>query len=295
MNMLIFPLFNFHYLGDFNPDDLVKGIKNIPSDYKYEFEIERGLYTIKRFNFEEDIKIPIQDFFFSRNEIEDIKSVRWAVFVEECDKTTDNIIQEINLLLLAFRIFKQADCQIQFILSRNFEDNQKVTTPLKYAIANNLSENNFSANDLEVIKTGFQKIKEFTNLSPRSKHAIDFLFLGYSSYYWMQVFILLMTSLETLILPEKIGGITTYVEKRTFAFLKDPIVCPEDKMRNLYGLRSDIIHGKILVDLDFTQEIVRLKELQMIVLTFFKKLLEQDFKSIFKNEISKETFFNNIV
>ena len=110
----------------------------------------------------------------------------------------------------------------------------------------------------------------------------------------MESYILFMTSLETLVSPSIEEGITSKIIKRTRKLINDSKICSKRNINNLYKLRSNIIHGRVLVDLSFKEHQDEMVKLQIIVLKVFEKILSNDFCTIYKNEESKEKFFESI-
>jgi len=297
----IVPLEYFEYIGRnksvadrWTNNEFYKNINdNILLDEQF------GIY-LKRFICSNDIsKIDARS--FSEDDIERIFRTGWGLYFSCQENQLKKYKEVISLLFLTIRIFFKKHtgsqyflCQTNTFLSQKYNEEWKYAIAEKQIVPREELNDYFTQSDIEELITAFNKFKQLWRISNRVRHSIQFLFLGYTTYYWMTSFVSLVTSLETLVSPEKIGDISPYVKKRTVAFIKDSKVCSNSRMDKLYGLRSDIVHGRILVELDFGKEIERLKQLQMIILTFFKKLLEQDFASIYKDEESKEAFFNKI-
>jgi 2-methylcitrate dehydratase len=287
MLKFIIPLYFFNYrdLGDkliVTKDDVI----NIK-----EFDIDNNL-KIKNFNLEE-----IEDFSFtllSKNDIEELKNCRWAINYECAEKEFVLYYRKINILLLAFRILKHAGVGAKVALCEtsrqdyeNYWDNWLPALRLKIPSA----VKDFSTQELNDIKNTYKTLIDFQNFSFRTKHAVNFLFLAYTSYYWMEVFILLMTSIETLVSPSDEKQITTRIMKRLRGLIKDSDICSKTKLEKLYNLRSNIIHGRVVENTDFEEHKSELNDLQMIVLTAFNKIISTDFSSIYSNEKSKEEYF----
>ena len=90
-----------------------------------------------------------------------------------------------------------------------------------------------------------------------------------------------MTALETLVTPSKeVNGITEIIKRRIVALINNESVCSNNRINKIYKLRSDIVHGRRRVDLDFDKEINKLKQLQLIALEAFKRIINIDFKNV---------------
>jgi hypothetical protein len=102
-----------------------------------------------------------------------------------------------------------------------------------------------------------------------------------------------MTTLETLVSPSTEDKITSKIIKRTRKLINDSKLCSKRVIDNLYKLRSDIIHGRVLVDISFKEHQEEMVKLQVIVLKAFEIILSKDYHLIYKNEESKENFFES--
>ena len=285
----IVPISHTIYIGD-----------NVSLDGRINSEIEE--FKIDDFLLEEN-KIEELNFleeidYFSKDDNREIRSSHW-VFSFECEEEkVDNYKQKLNLLLLACRIIKYSDLSIKYLICKNAPDeSSKYSDYWKYAIAEKNPKRDIqelNKDDLEKIVDGYYKLKELFKVSPRTTHAINFLILAYTSYYWMEAYIIFMTSLETLVSPPTEVQITSNIIKRTRKLVNDSKICSKKDIDELYKLRSDIIHGRILVSLDFNERIDDLIKLQIIVLKAFENILESDFKTNYKDENSKEKFFELI-
>ena len=206
---------------------------------------------------------------------------------------------KLNLFLLSIRIILQCDLSIKYILCKSVPHlSSKYSDDWKYAVAEKIPKREteeFNKYHLEEVVIAYNCLKDFFNVSPRTAHAVNFLFLAYTSYYWMESYMLLMTALETLVSPDKIGTIVPEVTDRVVSLINDKNTCSKTKFSKIYSLRSDIIHGKILVNINFEKELPRLRQLQVITLKVFNILLHNDFKMIYKSENSKESFYNDLI
>jgi len=290
------PIFNFNYLGENkSPNDMwnhkIDFHENL-KDYIIEgdYKIILKKKDFNELNFIEEID------WFSNADCNDIRSTHWT-FSFECEKEKlDNYKQKFNLLLLAFRIAKHSDLSIKYIICKDvLHFSSKYSDDWKYALAEqNIKKdfrdlNNLDLHDIVIV---YNQLQELFKVSHRTTHAINFLFLAYTSYYWMESYILFMTSLETLVSPSIEEGITSKIIKRTRKLINDSKMCSKRNINNLYKLRSNIIHGRVLVDLSFKEHQDEMVKLQIIVLKAFEKILSNDFHTIYKNEESKEKFFN---
>jgi len=262
-------------------------------DINYVFDDEYEI-KLKLFSYHDDIE-PIHAESFSTSDKSGLNFHPYAFYFRCKKEEVESRKSLINLILLSFRIYKRADCSSRYILCLTDTDfSWKFDESWKIADANSKSSKDLNELDIQDIINGYKRIKLLNTVSNRTKHAIQFLFLGYTSHYWMQAFVLFMTSLEALLSPPIEDQITTKIIKRTRGLINDTNLCSKRIMNQLYELRSDIIHGRILVGLSFKDHIYEMSKLQIIVLRAFEIILEKDFISIYQNEESKELFFQQL-
>lgn len=295
----IVPIFDFNYVGE------NKSSKDMWSDSSIFFENLKGCtvdnklnIALKRFNdhinwddFESDV--------LSKLDRDYLKQSQWY-FEFNCEnEKEDDYKLKLNLFLLAIRIVLQSDLSIKYIICKSAPHlSTRYTDDWKYAIASDKENNDTrefnKSNLIEAVRI-YDRLKEFNVLSPRTSHAVNFLFLGYTSSYWMESYMLFMTALEALISPDNIGAIVSEVTNRLVKLIDDVSICSKSKFDKIYSLRSDIIHGRVLIDLNLSKELPRLQQLQIITLTSFKKILESDFLINYKDEVSKEIYYYNLL
>lgn len=296
----VVPIENFDFIGkNKNLDEMI---------------VDKEIYgrNIEPFIIDDDYKIAIRefdsyslpkDFFnstetFSKMDIERIGYARWG-FYFTCRLEDVKLIEiRINLLLLLLRIlfYSNASCKYYLYLDTNFHIlSYKNSDDWKYALANIETDHIASKSDLDNAKLYYGKLLEFYSLNNRTQHAINFLFLSYTSYYWQELFALLFISLETLFSPPKETNITNTIIKRAVAFIDNPQLCSKNKLSKLYELRSDIVHGRIRMNLDFKEKIKDLVFLQKIVLECYKKIITSDLRNIYTSEENKEDYFNKLI
>lgn len=237
------PIFDFNYIGENeSPKDMWNDKIDFNGNLKdYLIDSEHKI-VLKKFDNSIDwdsLRIDV----FSQLDIEYLHQAKWT-FEFECKKEElDDYKQKLNLLLLAFRVTKYSDISIKYIICKNaFHFSSKCSDDWKYAIAEKNYKKDFDALnnlDLDEVIKGYIHLIELFKVTPRTTHAINFLFLAYTSYYWMEAFLLFMTSLESLVSPPTEDQITTKILKRTRKLINDPNVCSKKDINNLYQLRSE--------------------------------------------------------
>jgi len=298
MNLqIIVPLFEFDYIGENNSVDemFIDASKFHEKLKEYIFDDQYNFKLVK-FSYEYFSKLEIET--LSKIDYDRLHFSSWGLFFDCEEERLDEYKQKINLLLLAFRIIIQSDVQIKYLICINYPYlSIKYPDDWKYAIAETRikrAAEPINKYELENVLEGYNRLKEFLNVSYRTSHAVNFLFLSYTSFYWMEIFLLLMTALETLVSPDKKDKIVSEVTERVVCLINNKELCTKTKFQKIYNLRSDIIHGKVLVELNFHTELPRLQQLQKIVLETFNILLRTQYKEIYKDEYSKEDFYHKI-
>lgn len=290
------PIFDLNYIGENkSSQDMWSSKNNKLKDYsidtKHNIVLKKSEF--EKLNFLEEIDL------FSKDDCLKIRMPYWA-FTFECEENEiDDYKQKLDLLLLAFRITEHSDLSIKYIICKNVSHlSSKYSDDWKYTIAEKKEKREIkelNKFDLEKVILTYVNIKEFFKVSPRTAHAVNFLFLAYTSFYWMEAFMLLMTALETLVSPDERKTIVEPVTNRIVSLINDKNICSKTKFGKIYELRSDIIHGKVLVDINFDKELPKLQQLQRITLSVFNILLKKDFRDIYKDENSKENFYKKVL
>jgi len=263
------------------------------NDINFVFD-EKHNITLKLFSYHDDIESINADS-FSTYDRSSLNFHPYAFYFRCKKEEVENKKLLINLILLSFRIFKKADCNSKYILClTDTFYSIKYNESWKIADVDSKSATILNEGDIQEIITGYKKLKLFYNLSNRTKHSVQFFYLGYTSYHWMQAFALFMISLETLVSPTTEEQITKTIINRTRNLINNPKICSKNIINNLYQLRSDITHGRILIDLSFKDHINDMSRLQNMAIKAFEIVLSLNFKKYYKNEQSKEEFFRKL-
>lgn len=235
----------------------------------------------------------------SKTDLEKISLTLWVFYFECADDTCDKIIKRINYFLLASRIFANADFGVEYYICLSNKSNSiKISDSWGYSVASfkEIKTEDFveiSEQNLRNIIDGYKKLLEFNSINPLTQHAIQFLFLSYTAYYSLESFILLMTSIETLVTPSKLSNtLTNDIISRVVRFIDNQDICSKTKFDKIYKFRSSIIHGRISVENNLQGNLKNIRSLQTITLFFYRKLLlEIDFNKVYKTGISKDKYF----
>lgn len=277
-----------HYIvpiGKFN-------IYSAPKEFEFIFD-ENLMLILKHFSYEDDMERVDSDYYSNFDQGQLKMKYSWGLRFD-CDQTElDTYTQNINLLMLTFRIFDRADCSFEYILNvSDTSSSKRILEKWKRSINTIEHLSTFTIDTLKNIKEGYLKLQRFYSVSARTKHSIQFLYLGYISYYWMQGFVLLMTSLETLVSPDiKSAKITSIIINRIIKIIPDKSICSKNQLNKIYELRSDIIHGKIISNLQLSNEMPHIVRLQQVVLSVFNNILNKNLSTIYSNKMKFEKFF----
>ena len=199
-----------------------------------------------------------------------------------------------NLLLMSFKIF----CEIRypFIKYRICKDNpslcRRLNDPITYNFSFTRTIRPYSLAEIETINKGFQSLIDMDKISVRTHNALYFLYRAFHSIKWMDAYILLMSSIESLFSKDKPGGATAAITTRVSSLLSNNPRCTKKDIEDLYEIRSRIIHGNITgPDLneakdDEKDKLANLDKLEYVTIECFKELVKSN---LYKNYTNKET------
>ena len=278
-----------HYIVPINNFQIFQSSKN----FKFIFD-DKFKLALKKFSYEENIeRVGADDYStFDHGQLK-IK-YDWGIRFDCSQKDFNTYIEHISLLMLAFRIFEHADCSFEYILNVTEPHlSKKNIDRWKRSIQNEKHSAIFTADSLYKIKEGYKLLGNFRSVSARTRQSIQFLYLSYISYYWMQALMLFMTSIETLVSPDiKSEKITSIIINRILKLVPDKSICSKTQLNKIYELRSDIVHVKIITDIELKKELHKLVRLQKLILFAFNNILKEDFRTIYRDNIKFEKFFN---
>ena len=262
-------------------------------DFVYEdsqgFEFDGGKYALRRFN--PDDEIPNVDL-FSKLDVEYMKEECWALVAQDPD--TNKYKQEVNILLLSFKIYKLSTLFIKYHLCKEDETICSILNDTMQFVLREKSSIIISRNDLEVINNGFSNLLQMHTISNRTQNALYFLYRGFHSTKMIDRFMFLMSAIESLFSGENRGGATKTVCSRVSSFLNNKERCKYQDINDLYDLRSKIVHGRVVVKDEIKGQLPTLHELEYIVTECMKKILDENIYPIYENK-KKENYFDELV
>lgn len=259
------------------------------SDDEKEFEFSSRPFSIGRIDIKHDIpKIDL----FSNQDIKNIQQVEWCIIID--GKIPENYEEEINLLVMAFRIVTRCNVFAKYILcSSEISKNRRINEVITYIIEDNCAIVNYS--ELTNIDKIFSRILEMKETSDRTQNALYFLYRAFHTTHWVDSFIMFVCFLESLFSKDKIGGVTKTICTRVNNYIKDPKIVTYQSVENLYNLRSDMVHGRIITsNRSSSYNLVELKKLEDLAIHIISKmLLSQDY-NYYENKNCREIFLGRI-
>lgn len=263
-------------------------------DFVYEdsqgFEFDGGKYALRRFN--PDDEIPNLDL-FSKIDVEYMEEPCWAIVAENSD--VEKYMQEVNILLLSFKIYTLSRLFIKYCLCKENETLCSILNDTMQFVLKDKSSIIISRDNLKAINNGFSNLLQMHNISNRTQNALYFLYRGFHSTKMIDSFMLLMSAIESLFSGEKQGGVTRTICLRVSNFLNNKTRCKYQNIEDLYDLRSKIVHGRVIVNDEIKGHLATLHEFEYVITECMKKMLDNKIYSIYGNVHNKEIYFNKLI
>lgn len=241
---------------------------------------------------ESDIpKIPL----FSEQDLRHIADeAPWALIYESSD--IKGYKAKINILLLAFKIF--CEKRYPFIKYRLCYENQSLCRRLNDSITYNYSHQRtvkpFTITDLDCIKEGFLSLIEMDQISIRTHNALYFLYRAWHNTKWMDSFILMMCSLESLFSKDKPGGATAVITTRVSSLLNSKAKCTKSDIEALYDLRSRMTHGNLKASDDPGDNLEKLNHLDFVTVECFRAIADRKLYKEFSDKLSRDRLMSTL-
>lgn len=253
-----------------------------------EFSFLEGQYKLQRFTSDSEM---VNEKFFSELDREYISLENWAIVIDDAESR--NYKEEINILLLAFRIAKKCRVFIKYRLSPNCKKNSRLNETVQFTLKDDTTKE-IKKEDLERIDAIFKKLLEMIDVSPRTYNAVFFLFKAYNSKKWLDAFIYHMMCLESLFSKEHKSDSERTICLRVSTFLYDKYGTKYSDIQPLYELRSKMIHGSFALNAETPpgENLSTLKQLEDLMLDIFRTVLDDDIYRIYENVENKEEYLN---
>ena len=271
---IVMPLFWFH-LKDANT---------------YLFD-DAGEISIVPFEKSEIPKIPL----FSEQDLHHMaNNAHWALIYDGPDIERGKT--KVNILLLAFRIFCHK--RYPFIEYRLCSEDHHLCSILSETIAYNYfyprSPEPFNTTDLYHIKRVFLSLIEMDQISVRTHNALYFLYRAWHTTKWMDSFIFMMCSLESLFSKDKPGSATKTISIRVSSLLDSKPKRTKEDIENLYDLRSEMTHGKIKASDDPGENMKKLYHLDSIVIECFRIMVDLKLYREYSSKCSRDRLMSTL-
>jgi hypothetical protein len=272
---IVMPLFDFCF------DDI---------GYGQEYEFLGGRYKLIRFDADQEIP-PVPG--VSELDRGHMRCEQWALLAE--DPVSERYREDVNLLLLSFKIFRLAPVFIKYRLCKEDEDQcARLSETMGYHLYERPSVP-LVRRDLDEIDEGFARLMEMQAISSRTHNTLYFTYRGLSSQKMIDPFVFLSMAIESLFSLETRGGATKPICLRVSAFLGPTEPFSSADMDKLYDLRSKIVHGRVVVEDDIRGKLSVLCDLQRVLLKCLKKMLTEKSYNMYRDVSKKEEYFKKLV
>ena len=280
---IVMPLFNFYY-----------------EDSK-DFVFGDNKYSLQEFVSDEEIPQKVKEDGLSKIEAAHMKLENWALVAEYPDLDTckkEKHKPGINLLLMSFKIYKLAN---PFIKYRLCKEDINLCSRIEETIVAEERCNILKYEDLISINHGFMRLLEMdkvidkTHKLSRMHNALYFLYRGFFSKHWIDSFIFLTSTLESLFSKEDRGEATKTICLRVSKFLASKEGYSYKDIEKLYNIRSRLLHGNIKADFSADENLKKLHDLELVVIKCMREMLDNKIYFIYEDIEKKENYFNSLV
>jgi len=256
-----------------------------------EYSFLEGRYKLQRFTSTNEL---VKEKIFSEQDREYISLENWAIIVDDAEFL--NYKEEINILLLAFRIAKKCRAFIKYRLSPNCKKKiSRLNETAQFTLKDDTTKV-IEGDDLERINEIFKKLLEMKNISFRTYNAVFFLFKAYNSKKWLDAFIYHMMCLESLFSKEHKGDSERTICLRVSTFLYDKYGTKYSDIQPLSELRSKLVHGSFALNAETPPEenLTILRQLEDRMLDVFRTVLDENIYRVYSNIDNKEAYLNEL-
>jgi hypothetical protein len=268
------------------------------SEIEYDFKIH-GI-TISKFDIAKCKNIT---YFFSRYERYQMGQCEWSLNINSKDmneKNYQNYLRNSEILILVFKIFCNVSFFVKYRLCIASDKHAKINQPMKYnyklntkrhEIINLMQRNKaIGIPEFDLAKDNFPKILEMSNASDRTNNALKFVLNAYrNGFYWSDSFLQFMFALDSLYSSDGKKGMTNAVVTRCSKFLSNRQYCSEGDIRELYDIRSMIVHGKMPIDGlgESDLNIIACAKAEYIVMQSLKRIITEEIFKIYEGNPQK--------
>ena len=202
-----------------------------------------------------------------------------------------------NTILLSFWVLKPNQIETRY----RFGDDNSFFRQLDRFQFNRVDDNInfFNLGDLQNISTYYNSFCRINRHNKRLYIAKLNTFRGCLSYHWVVAFILYSSALEAILNYKRGYGLTKRLAKAYACLLANQKRERDALYKNfamLYGIRSDIMHGKHRKWAKAQGNLKKLSELAILLRQLWQKILsDKDLESTLdKDNSARETFFKRL-
>lgn len=269
-------------------------------DFQYhdaeDFEFSNGGFSNVRFSIRHygDWSGLYDGEIFSQRDRDYIKRESKALVAEGVE--LDGFEREVSLLLIAFRILAEGNKITPIIKYRLSEDESLRSrieeTEMHIRLLDPLWQT-YVLSDFPQIDRTFKTLQSAEAGSDRLKNAFYFLYRAFNSYQWIDAFMFYMGVIESLFSCDQKGPASEPVCRRTTNLLNDPD-CPYEKVRDLYDVRSRIIHGRLEARTNSHANLRLTADMEVLVKRCLRLLVEMDALHHYTDQTARNTFLGTL-
>lgn len=218
----------------------------------------------------------------------------WAMIYDSSDVEEYKV--KVNILLLAFKIF--CGKRYPFIKYRLCSESPSFCSTLydviTYDYSHPRTEKPFNPTDLDCIKEGFLSLIEMDRISIRTHNALYFLYSAWHNTKWMDSFILMMCSLESLFSRDRPGGSMKAISTRVASLLYSKSRCTKGDIVDLYKIRSGLVHGNIMASDAPDVNLKKLNHLDFVAVECFRAIADRKLYNEYSDKQSREKLMSTL-
>ena len=252
-------------------------------------------YSLEHFNYEKDVPQDLAG--LSEIDVSHISLENWALIA---NNPNEGYCSEINLLLMALRIYAQSNAFIKWrFFAEDSGNSVRIGSNGRFRNLAMTSSCRIEETKLSTVRDGFLNLLEMYQVSDRTKNALYFVWKGLCSSKHIDAYIFLVCALEALFSNETPEDVTKTLIKRIQKFLSGIKGFGGDQIKKIYKIRSDMVHGRIphtdKNSEQAKQNIKNLGKLESLVSTCIKKISNEKIYLLYKDIDTKEKFLNNLM
>lgn len=273
---IVMPLFDFAYKNE------------------NDFEFINSAYAVRKVDLKENdpgIALPG----ISEMDRKFIAREKWALVAHDPD--LNRYTEEVNLLLLSFKIFTLSRLFIKFRICDTDSSLSRIINDRMTYIPSDASTRLVTRAQLEEVAIGFDRLREMYGAnsdSNRTHNAIFFLYTAYfNTAHALSFFALLFIVLEALFSNDQGGGATKTICKRVSALLENRARCAYPEIEKLYQIRSELVHGRRLAS-EAGENLAAAHELEFVVSECMKKILNDRLYCLYNDPAKRDEYFEKL-